>query len=429
MRSLLVLLLTLSLLVPAAMQPVKALLLGVILALAVPALARGSMRLPWTPWLLLAMGYAAFGALMSLWGEVRGNPGALPVMSVMVAYPLIMTLLIDIARPGDAQRLDVWLFRISALIAVVDMAFVGWTILDPGNPLAALMETFYGEWAVVASSSDFTLFTLPNIASIIFLLPYALIRSALQPHGKQKWMWLLGVVLMAIPVLLSGRRALYLGCALGLTAGLIAAVALRGYQRSGSSLSVRMLQTMLPLVFLGAGTFVAGVSTGLISWDLVVSGVEGLFDFQGEQGNVERRLQFDALLAGIAQAPLFGQGAGAVASYIRSDDMPWAYELMYIAFIFHHGLVGFAIYAGGIAALLVLFLNRCVRDDQSNVMAAWFGALVAFFFASATNPYLLKFDFMWVVFIPLAWVFSVTPRPSARSASFLNHAAMGRTSA
>lgn len=429
MRSLLILLLTLSLLVPTAMQPVKALLLGGIFALALPALARGSMRLPWTPWLLLAMAYAAYGVLMSLFGEIRGNPGALSVMSVMVAYPLIMTMLIDIAKPGDARRLDVWLLRISAAIAVVDIAFVAWTILDPANPLAALMENFYGEWAVVDSSSESTLFTLPNIASIIFLLPYALIRSALEPHGKPKWLWLMGVFMLAFPMLLSGRRALYLGSALGLAAGLIAAAGLRGYQRAGPTLSLRVLQTMLPLVLVGASAFVVGINIGLISWDLVVAGVEGLFDFQGEQSNVERRLQFDALLEGIAQAPLFGQGAGAVASYIRSDEMPWAYELLYIAFIFHYGLVGFMVYASGIGALLLVFLNRCVRNDQSNVMAAWFGALVAFLFASATNPYLLKFDYMWVVFIPLAWVFSARPRLSTRHPSALGNAAMKQSAA
>jgi hypothetical protein len=417
MRPLLVLLLTLSMLVPAALQPVKALVLAGIMALALMAMLRGTLRLPWVPWMLLALAYAAFGAVMSALGAVRGNPGAMAMLTVMVAYPLLLTALIDAARPGDPQRLDRWLLRMAMAIAVLDISFVGWALLNPGNPLATFMESLYGEWAAVDSSSDYTLFTLPNIASIIFLLPYALIRSCLEPRGKAKWLWLATVLLLALPVLLSGRRALYLGSALGLLAGLMAAAMVSTRKPSGPSLGTRVAQTLLPLGMLGTGVFAVGIAAGLINWDLIVTGVEGLFDFQGEQSNIERRLQFDALLEGLAQAPLLGQGAGAAASYIRSDEMPWAYELFYVSLAFHYGLVGFTLYACGIITLMVLFLQQCVRGHESHVMAAWFGALVAFFFATATNPYLLKFDYMWTVFIPMAWVRLAMTRPGARQGS------------
>jgi len=47
-------------------------------------------------------------------------------------------------------------------------------------------------------------------------------------------------------------------------------------------------------------------------------------------------------------SPWFGHGYGAVAHVVRSETMPWAYELQYLAMLFHTGIVGTLLYADGI---------------------------------------------------------------------------------
>ncbi len=404
MRALVVALLALSLILPATLQAAKIVLLGLLELGALVALAGGCLRLPSPRWVVGALAFSALGAVGSLFGALRGNPGALSMMTVMVAYPLLMIALLGLVRDGDGRRLDRVLFVIALALATLDIAYVAWVFVDPGNPLAALLESVYGDWAVVDSSEDYTMFTLPNIASIIFLLPYAVLRSLLEIERRPRLAWLLVVVLLAAPVALSARRALYLGSTAGVVVGLVAAWAVHGYARGRMSLPLRVLATIVPVGAVGVGAFFVGIGAGLINPDAITVGLQGLFDFRTESSNLERTLQFDSMLDEIARSPLWGHGAGAAAAYLRSYEQPWSYELFYVSMVFHYGLAGFACYLVGVLWLLGWFLHRVVRDDATHVMAAWFGGVCAFLIATATNPYLLKFDFMWVIFIPLAFV-------------------------
>jgi len=66
-----------------------------------------------------------------------------------------------------------------------------------------------------------------------------------------------------------------------------------------------------------------------------------------------RDAQLAALTDGWRAHPVFGAGLGAVARVIRSDSQPWAYELSYNALLFQTGLVGLALYVGGVACALL----------------------------------------------------------------------------
>ena len=95
-----------------------------------------------------------------------------------------------------------------------------------------------------------------------------------------------------------------------------------------------------------------------------------------------RVYQFRALYEGIANTPLFGSGAGAAAEYSRSSEQPWAYELSYVAFIFHYGILGFMIYLFGIIYIFVSLLKICkdkmVSRDLKVFIVSFLAGFVAF---------------------------------------------------
>jgi hypothetical protein len=136
--------------------------------------------------------------------------------------------------------------------------------------------------------------------------------------------------------------------------------------------------------------------------EMVASG----FRFNSDPVAMSRRDQLMALLNGWAEHPLLGSGHGAPApGVIRSVAMPWAYELSYVALLYHTGAVGFAVYALG-AAWIGVMCHRIARSgwpDAPSLMAVFVGS-TSFVIANATNPYLEKYDYIWIIFLPLAFI-------------------------
>ncbi|MFZ7131934.1 MAG: O-antigen ligase family protein, partial [Eubacteriales bacterium] len=120
--------------------------------------------------------------------------------------------------------------------------------------------------------------------------------------------------------------------------------------------------------------------------------------------NSVRRQQFFALIEGWKENPILGSGSGAPApGYIRDVNMPWAYELVYVAKLFHTGLVGFIIYS--LQIFWIYLLSYRIIKSKSHLKyytISIITGMTAFLIANASNPYLEKYDYMWVVFLPIA---------------------------
>jgi len=110
--------------------------------------------------------------------------------------------------------------------------------------------------------------------------------------------------------------------------------------------------------------------------------------------------------------PFFGHGSGAVgyrsngAPYIRGDiTHPWAYELIYSQFLFHWGLIGFLSYALGLFIIYKTLLKIFYLDPIFGpyAISILFGSL-GFMVGTASNPYLIRFDSYYVIFLPIAIV-------------------------
>jgi hypothetical protein len=130
------------------------------------------------------------------------------------------------------------------------------------------------------------------------------------------------------------------------------------------------------------------------------------FDFSREASAIPRRDQLFALLRGWADAPLLGAGHGASApGVVRAREMPWAYELSYVALLFQTGLLGFVAYASAVGWLMWMLVKVIRVGDELSLLALPVTVgMVCFLIANATNPYLAKFDYLWILFVPIGVV-------------------------
>jgi hypothetical protein len=119
-----------------------------------------------------------------------------------------------------------------------------------------------------------------------------------------------------------------------------------------------------------------------------------------------RSNQLVALMTEWGNAPLLGAGHGAsAAGSVRSVEMPWAYELSYAALLFHTGLVGFVAYSSAVVWIYAEGVGVIVDGGpRASYMLAVLVGLTCFLVGNATNPYLEKYDLMWVIFLPIALI-------------------------
>ena len=100
-----------------------------------------------------------------------------------------------------------------------------------------------------------------------------------------------------------------------------------------------------------------------------------------------------------------GAGLGATVSLRRSVDQPWAYELVYVDLLFQTGVVGLLVYTAGVGWIYWQCIKsmRRTRDLIPRLLPVLAGT-TGFLIANATDPYLAKFDYIWVLFLPIAYL-------------------------
>ena len=90
----------------------------------------------------------------------------------------------------------------------------------------------------------------------------------------------------------------------------------------------------------------------------------------------------------------FGHGLGAHTDLIRNIQKPSSYELFYFSILNQIGIIGLL--------ALVIYFKKFVLFKTHNlfIKSIQFG-IIAVLFSSITNPYFDRFDFLFIIFIPL----------------------------
>ena len=78
--------------------------------------------------------------LVGLWGSfygaIKGNPGAVPVLTVQVIYPLLYLILALAYRSSDSEKLLKVLLAASLSVGILLTLYNLLTVSMPGNPLS-----------------------------------------------------------------------------------------------------------------------------------------------------------------------------------------------------------------------------------------------------------------------------------------------------
>ena len=115
-----------------------------------------------------------------------------------------------------------------------------------------------------------------------------------------------------------------------------------------------------------------------------------------------RTKQIKSLVEGWKNNPIFGAGAGINASVVRSE-LPGTYEMTYHAMLFERGILGLTLFVILIACLNLIGIKLIRRESiYADYIIASIVAMDIFLVANATNPYLMAYDFMWTLFLPVA---------------------------
>lgn len=350
--------------------------------------------------LLISFLFPILGLAYSVYGLMAGTPGALHVLTVMVVYPLLFPIIAFTYKEGDFDRFFRIFLLAAWLVVFVDMTYVLSNLLLPGNFFVGFIQRLYIGTAVVDNSEEYFKFTLPNISSLIFLFPFFISAFLLDTNLAKRLNIFILILFMSILTILSGRRALFLAVFAG------PVVAFLAFSIVNVSLVFRKTIKSTRWYLIALAIFISGFGFYFNLFDFYFSQITSISDFRNNASNLERTLQFDSLIDGIGRSPFFGSGAGAAASYSRSDTQPWAYELFYFAFIFQYGIFGFSIYLFGIFLLVYGFFYSIKRSGKSSFQYFFFSGFVSFLIANGSNPYLGKFDYMWVVFIPFTILIS-----------------------
>lgn len=348
--------------------------------------------------LSFALVFTLVGFGWSIYGYAVGNPGALRVLTVMVVYPVLFVIL-GMVYQGESEALKRFFLVAAFFILVIDLIYVFGQIFVPGNIISQFFSYLYADAAVVDANEGYVKFTLPNVTSMIFLIPFLMCCFMSEKFSFRILIALMG---LGVLVLLSGRRALLITVFAG---PLIAYFLTIGSEGSHKSNFTKIL--VIALIFT-----LSGFVFYTLYPDYLIDKMSSILNFQDNASNLERVWQFDALMDGFWQAPIFGSGAGAVASYVRTPEMPWAYELFYVSMLFQYGLLGCSVYFCGVALLLAFLIKHVRIKGRCSFEFYYLAGFISFLLATATNPYLGKFDYMWVIFIPVALLnFSSTRKP------------------
>lgn len=362
--------------------------------------------------LLWTLGLSGYGFAVTIHGLLMGNEGASATITIHAIEPLVLGLAF-----GAMCSRGGWHIGIRTILDMATLAVAAVGILVY---LANIRAMALPVWLVDPkwSYADLTEGTLrtnfQGYNSFIFLAPYALMRFFDELSGSRRTWRLLLLCAGLSGLLLSGRRILYIGVPLALLAvGLTVALRSRAARRTRSPHrrpvgAPRAVGVGLALCAVGGLLHAVGLGP-LSALDRVAS------QFTLGDASDKRADQGQILLDAWSASPWIGHGAGATTpNYFRNSDAPWAFELSYHMILFNFGLLGFILLASW-GLWILAGLVRGVRRSEAlalPLLAGYISVVVSIY----VDPYVQKFDGMWMLFIP--FVASAAYRSRDRQAHY-----------
>jgi hypothetical protein len=271
-----------------------------------------------------------------------------------------------------------------------------------GSELEIFPKTFFVDLSLDPRAvfyEGYVRYNLNNISSLFFLVPFYLHYYLLRLNqSKSELIDFLIIIFSFVLCILTGRKGLIL--VVILTPVLISLVELF-YDTKLSVIEIFKKNTYIS-IFIFIIIFISIISFFKI--DNLIEYIISGFDFRGTD-NVDamvRGEQFTALIDGWINGNfIIGAGNGSNVDYIRSEEQPWAYELSYVYMLFSVGVFGMLFYISWFITGLFLLKNEILnhKTKDSMVMPIITG-IIGLLIGNISNPYIMKFDYLWIIFLP-----------------------------
>jgi hypothetical protein len=382
--------------IPQSFFEVKLPFLGVLLAFFLVKGIHGKWKIRSTAFLSYYLIFCLLSLTWGVIGWIKGNSdiAILESLRVYVVYMAIYCAITFLVSNIDYQsHIDGIVIAGGIGIGLVALA----TLVNQFFQIELIPQLIKDEMFLqLAVHEGYLQMNNINIGMLTFIVPYLLCRLMMSEKKCRHDLLLFGLVVSVAAALVASRRAVMV--LLFLTSILIYLINYLTKQSNCRNWRWWSRAYYLSLLTLGLGIVIAN-SWGIDFLDGFVNRFVRAFDTDLDS---PRMSQHAALMSGFHENFFWGTGFGGVSNVVRSGERPWTYELTYSRLLFNGGLIGFGLVLLFYFVYLILVLRKIYRSNHAPIYTALLTGFLSVSIASASNPYLSSFDFLFALsIIPL----------------------------
>lgn len=391
------------LIVPTAFQIPRGVLLVLIIFLSVTSNSKMYVPKVVGRWWLATFVISVISLTYSL---IRGNPGAIPNVTIFFAWPLLyLYFMMRCNSINVIKKLQNTLLYGFFFVASFNFFMLLNEFYFHIGILSDIGEQLNCKYNVGITEGFFEYYT-PSQSLLPYIL-YYIAASFILTKGnelKNKKILIICFFLSVIDILLSNRRGMWVVMGILPIFVLLLFYFSRGIRKSVNFAIIKKITiiTIATFVFIGV------IVMQFYDLDALSEEISSISDFSYNESNYERSMQAKSMAKDFYDSPLWGNGIGYVSEYVRTPDHPWEYELVYNYLLSSFGIIGFSVF---IASLLWVYIKSFSISKNNKeymiLLMPQIAGLFSFLIINATNPYLLKFDFLWILYLPILTISTI----------------------
>jgi hypothetical protein len=353
--------------------------------------------------------YIFLGLMYGIYGLVRGNPGAVPITKEVALYVAFFMILVSGVRNRSSLKyvhktlvfsacfVSVYMFLSYLHVMGIwpDWLYYDLSVETSTQRILAMGFERHGRFEMVFSS----------YCNLMFLQPYLFFHLLVSKGKASKSLWLAVIITTTFMIFSSSRALLVIALVFPLIITMFTFIKFKSRDILDKGIAIIFTSILVVTVSVFCLKHY-GFSISMVLEDLLQGFSLDIIRSDGVVIENCRIAQVLALFDAWKEKPLFGFGSGAAYwGYLRSEAFPYSYEVSFAQFLYNWGIIGCMLYAMGLFYIYRISIRAYKEKSELGVyaLAATYGS-VAFLAGSWTNPYLLRFDSLFAIFIPIAIV-------------------------
>ena len=352
-------------------------------------------------------GIICFGLFFTFWSLLFPYStinGVLKILPVYVLWPFVYLLIIP-------YLMDERVFILINNTMVYGALFISIYLILSFLSIIGLVPIPFDKFTLVkpilgrSESSEVQMF-MPAVTSLLFLNPFLLSNLLFgitkKNHLGKLWIFM-AFLLSTIAIFISGRRSLVLNI---LISPIVLFVFIKLSRVELSKQERKMILKVMLILLISGSVLLSMLSfLELIDfnsvWEFFVEGFD-LRSSGNDESSSLRGDQLHLLTQSWKDYPVFGSGLASHSQYIvRSEDMPWMYELSFMAWLFQTGIIGLLIFLSLLMWVFIKSIMIIKNNSNRSFLIPFLVGSLCFLVGCTSNPYLQAFDHLWAIYLPV----------------------------